>query len=828
MANPSVFHLSGWRGVELGVSFAPNRPLSAQDTSAEAKPDLPLEIAHLLLIDVVGYSKLLVNEQIELLQELNRVVRGTECFQEAEKAGKLIRLPTGDGMALLFFRSPEEPVQCAVAISNELRKQPHIQLRMGIHSGPVNQVKDVNETINVAGAGINVAQRVMDCGDAGHILLSKHVADDLAEYRSWQPFLRDLGECEAKHGLRLHIFNLCKDGVGNPHVPEKLRRRRWGQTSSATIRPIYGPRWPKWAAGIALLGCVIAIALTVGFSHFFKSNVVIPEKSIAVLPFQNLSDDKQNAYFADGVQDEILTNLAKVADLKVISRTSVMQYRKAAERNLRGIAKDLGVAFILEGTVQRAGDLVRVSAQLINARTDTHVWGESYKRNAADVFTIENEVAEKIVDQLKSRLSPNEKAAIEEKPTADLIAYDLYAQARVLIDHAVFNEPKEASLLEAVRLLEQAVAHDPKFALAYYQLAHAHDQLYWGFIDRTPRRLALAAAAIESLRRLRPVSGETHLAMAKHLYWGYLDYDGARKELAAAATVMPNDPWPSLLTGYIDRRQGRWEESLKNMKRASDLDPRNPMILLQIALSYEFLRRYSEMTATLDRALIIVPTDITMRVRHAMVALAQRADPGPLHSVIDAILAENPDNAPTLAGDWFDLALAERDAKAAVRALSAIPTSGYGIEGLVFPRAWCEGRVALLRGDATAARSAFAKARKELEEDIRNQGENGALLCALGSVNAGLGDKDKAIEEGRRAVELLPVEKDAIDGEVCLEFMAAIYAAVGDKEAACHQLAVAVKLPGHLSYGELRLNPAWDPLRGDPRFEEIVASLAPK
>src|SRR2546430_2560640 len=583
-ANRTKDHFLGIPSHELRTPLTPvisalksleTEPAQTEENgSVEPKPDLPFEIAHLLLIDVVAYSKLLVNEQIELLQELNQIVRGTECFRSAEASGKLNRVQTGDGMALLFFHSPEEPVRCALEITRTLQDHPHIRLRMGVHSGPVNRITDVNDKTNFAGSGFNVAQRVLDCGDAGHILLSAHVAEDLAAYRHWQPCLHNLGECEVKHGLRLHLFNLCKDNLGNPQVPDKLKRRkRWKE--AAPIHPVASPRWPRWApiAALLLSGCALAISLTIFLRHrgtrseiFANFTGTIPDKSIAVLPFENLSDDKQNAYFADGVQDEILTNLAKVADLKVISRTSVMQYKNSAERNLRAVGKALGVAHILEGTVQRVGGRVRVSAQLIDARTDGHLWAERYDREIADVFAIENELAEQIVAKLKSKLSPQEKAAIEEKPTADLAAYDLYSRARDLIDQSVFNPGND--LFEAVRLLEQALKRDPSFALGYYQLAHAHDQLYVRALDHTSERLNLADAAIQSLRRLRPDSGEAHLALAKHLYWGHLDYDNARKELAAARGTLPNEPLLFLLTGYIDRRQSRWDESLENMRHA--------------------------------------------------------------------------------------------------------------------------------------------------------------------------------------------------------------------------------------------------------------------
>jgi adenylate cyclase len=351
--------------------------VNAQDRPAVPPPDLQLEIAHLLLIDVVGYSKLLVNEQIELLQELNQIVRTTECFRAAEASGKLTRVSSGDGMALVFLHSPEEPVRCALEISKALQDHPRIQLRMGVHSGPVNRVRDVNDKTNIVGSGINIAQRVMDCGDAGHILLSGHVADDLSEYRHWHPYLHDLGECEVKHGLRLHVFNLYKDDIGNPQVPEKLRRRkRWRQ--APTVHPISAPRWPKYVLTAVLL--FLAVALAISFLVFYRqgSPVVarsssakaadvglpIAEKSIAVLPFENRSEDKANTYFADGIKDEILTRLSKIADLKVTSRTSTEHYKSTPE-NLPEIAKQLGVAHILEGSVQKSGDAVRVNVRLI-------------------------------------------------------------------------------------------------------------------------------------------------------------------------------------------------------------------------------------------------------------------------------------------------------------------------------------------------------------------------------------------------------------------------------------------------------------------------------
>ena len=814
--------------------------VNAQDRPPEPTPDLQLEIAHLLLIDVVGYSKLLVNEQIELLQELNQIVRNTECFRAAEATGKLTRVPTGDGMALLFFHSPEEPVRCALEISGALRDHTHIQLRMGVHSGPVNRVTDVNDKTNVAGAGINVAQRVLDCGDAGHILLSGHVAEDLAEYRHWQPHLHDLGECEVKHGLRLHLFNLYKDNLGNPQVPKRLKRGRRKHASGIGVRPISVPRWPRIALIITLL--VSTIALLISSLIFFHrtspstairdlSKVAAPvaEKSIAVLPFENLSDEKENAYFADGVQDEILSNLARVADLRVISRTSVMHYKKDAQRNLREIAKTLGVSHVVEGSVQRSGGRVRVNAQLIDAKSDMQLWAQSYDRDLADVFAIESELAEKIVSQLKSTLSPQEKAAIEQKPTADLTAHALYIRAKTLIESAVFSTPLQESLFEAVRLLNQAIERDPAFALAYYQLAYAQDVIYFT-IDHTPTRLAMADAAIQSLSLLRPDSGEAHLARAKHLYWGYLDYDRARQELNLAKKSLPNDPLRFRILGFIDRRQGRWAESAKNLERAAEFDPQNPAagVLQQLANSYLCLRHYADAERVLDRAIALTPKDSALRALRAAIELRWHADPHPLISMIRAIIAEDSREAKNVAQPWLEVSLCERDFDGARRALAAMPIAGCHDDTVPFPQAWCEGVVAQMGGDTVAARAAFTNARTETAKLVAEQPGYAEALCVLGMTDAVLGHKEDAIQEGRRAVELLPVTKDAIIGAQLVQNLALIYAWTGEKDLALKQLAVVTSIPGYLNYGELRLHPRWDPLRGDPRFDKIVASLAPK
>jgi len=819
--------------------------VNAQDTPSEPTPDLQLEIAHLLLIDAVGFSKLLVNEQIELLQQLNQIVRGTESFRTAEASGKLTRVPTGDGMALLFFRSPEEPAQCALEISEALKGHPRIKLRMGVHSGPVNQVTDVNDRTNIAGAGINIAQRVMECGDAGHILLSKHLADDLAEYRHWQPYLHDLGECEVKYGLRLHLVNLCKDNLGNPHLPEKLKRgRRWKQ-AGAPVRPVSAPRWSKSVLLIAICGS--AVALAVSFLTLFHraspttasvspqataiattAASAFPEKSIAVLPFENLSAEKENAYFADGVQDEILTLLAKIGDLKIISRVSVMQYKSGVARNLREIGQQLGVANVVEGSVQRSGNRVRVNANLVDARTDRQLWAQTYDRDLADVFAIQSEIAKAIAEQLQAKLSPGEENAIERPPTGDIAAFDFYTRARNLLLTTSFSSSAKANFLQAADLLNQAVAHDPSFFQAYCQLAYTHDALYSLGFDHTPARLASGGAAVEAAFRLRPDAGETHLARAGNLYRGYLDYDGALAELEVARQTLPNDPRPFELKGYIERRQGRWEQSTRNLERAIELDPRNFFMLQQIAISYLVLRRYAEEASVLDRALDIEPNDIDTKTARAFVEFHWKADTRPLHQTIDSIRATNPDAVPHIAEDWLNCALAERDAGAAKNALVALgetPLTDYTVH---LNRSVIEGVLARMTKNEGKARSAFTAARAEQEKTVQAEPDYGPPLCVLGLIDAGLGRKEEALREGRRAVELLPVEKDAINGPLMIEYLAMIAAWVGDKDLACKQLATAIRYPSTVSYGQLKLLPFWDPLRGDPRFEKIVVSLAPK
>jgi TolB-like protein/Tfp pilus assembly protein PilF len=596
-----------------------------------------------------------------------------------------------------------------------------------------------------------------------------------------------------------------------------------------------GKKLDRWIIAVLALAVVLLLADKFALHKNAESGVAgaISNKSIAVLPFENLSDEKQNAYFTDGVQDEILTDLAKIADLKVISRTSVMQYKSGAARNLRKIGEELGVAHVVEGSVQRAANKIRVNAQLIDARNDAHLWAQTYDRDLADVFAIQSEIAKAIADQLQAKLSPNEKKAIEQPPTTDLAAFDLYSRAKSLLLTQSFSATSQPDTRKAIELLDEAVQHDASFFDAYCQLANAHEWFYAvDGSDHTPARLALAEAALQAATKLRPDAAETHLARANYLYYGLREYAGALAELEIARRALPNDPRLFELTGYILQRRGQQEEGLQNLKRAVELDPRNFFTLQQIALSYQSLRRYAEAIAALDRALAIVPENAETRADRGLVYLFWKADTRPLHQTIDAILAQGPGAIVSAAVIWFVCALAEREPAAAERALVALGDNPCLFErGISLSQSFGEGLLARMNKDEARARSAFETARAQQEKIVQAQPDYGPALCVLGLIDAALGQKDLALDEGRRAIALMPVEKDFVNGSLVLQYFAITAAWAGEKELALQQLEARVRGPvegNMLSYGALKLFPVWDPLRGDPRFEKIVASLAPK
>jgi adenylate cyclase len=610
--------------------------------------DVKFEIGHVLFIDIVGYSKLLINEQSERLQKLKEIVRGTEQVRLAEAEGKVLRLPTGDGGALVFRTTPEAPVLCAFEIAKELKKHPELLVRMGIHSGPVNAITDLNEQANIAGAGINIAQRVMDCGDAGHILLSKHVAEDLEHYSRWKPYLHDLGQCEVKHGLRVSVVNFYTDEVGNPALPEKFK------TASLIAEP--EPKRSKLVFGLAIgIGALAVIAV---FSSLFvpgiwRSNekatlepaqaLPIPAKSIAVLPFENLSRDPDNAYFVEGIQDEILTRLSKIADLKVISRTSTQKYKSAPD-NLRDVARQLGVANILEGSVQRSNDRVRVNVQLINALTDAHFWADTYDRQLTDIFAVESEIAKMIAETLQAKLTGSEKAMIAAQPTSDTTAYELYHKGRSL-----WEKRSGDNLPKAIAFYEQAIARDPRYALAYAGLANSYVLLPFYF--SVPQRDAMAKAREAALKALEidPKLAEAHNALGKILNFDDLDLAGAEREFRRAIELQPNNAtahqWYG--NGPLDSL-GRFEEAIAETRRAVELDPLSPIINTDRAYPLYYGRRYDEAMAQAKKTIDLDPSFFYSRQILGMVLQAKGDLPGAIAEF---------ERARQLSGDPLHLAL---------------------------------------------------------------------------------------------------------------------------------------------------------------------------
>jgi serine/threonine protein kinase len=608
---------------------------------------------------------------------------------------------------------------------------------------------------------------------------------------------------------------------------------RWLQGRSIVARPVSPPvhlwRWVRRNPLVAQMAALLlAMATAVGVM-ILKPQTVSPfaASGIAVLPFESLSSDKESAFFAYGVYDGVWSKLAKLANLKVINHNSVAKYRGA--HNTQEIGRALNVAYILTGNVQRQGASIRLNAELIDVRKNARVSAEQYDRNLSDLFTLQSQIAQKIADKLGVSVSPAERTALQEAPAADLISYKAYLQAKDLLNDIALSTRQKEDLFQAVQLLDQALAHDPSFFDAYCQLAGAHDRIFFLAFDHTDVRLKLSETVIQSIQQLRPESGETHLALAQHYYYAYRDYDRARRELVLAHLTLPNESRIPLLAGYIDRRQGHWGKSLEEMAQALELNPRDFSVLQQIALTYEALGRYKEMAATLDRVLAISPKDIPSRVRRALVDLENRADPKSFHAVIDAILTEDANASLCFVNPWLFLVLRAPDPTAVQRALFNMTECGCFDENIPFPSGWCEGQLAKFRGNESAARAAFNSARNELGQTVQKQPDYAAALCALGVVDAVLGNKEDAIREGERAVELTPVSKNAIEGATLVRYLAVIYAWTGEKDLAIQRLAETTYLPGsHISYGYLQLHPLWDPLRGDPRFQAIVESLAPK
>jgi len=798
--------------------------------SAEIKKEIQLEIAHVLFIDIVGYSRLSIKDQHAAVEELNQIVRASEQFQRAEAASRLLKIPTGDGMALVFYMSPEAPAQCAVEISRALKEHPGLQLRMGIHSGPVSGVVDVNERANIAGAGINIAQRVMDCGDAGHILISKHAAEDLEEYEHWQPHLHDLGECEVKHGVLVHVVNLYTDELGNPEMPEKFKqaagtRREAAASSGPTERPT--------ARRLAMIGAVLLMiaAVVSGLFVFLAkrsptraiTSTVAPEKSIAVLPFENLSEEKANAYFAEGIQEEILTRLAKIAELKVISRTSTQQFQ-SKPANLSEIAKQLGVANILEGSVQRLADQVRVNVQLIKVASDSHLWADTYDRKLVDIFGVESEIAKAIAEALQAKLTGGEQRALAVKPTNNSEAYDAYLRG-LAFEARTSTAPD--NLEKAIGFFERAVQLDPAFALAWARLSRATAQTYFGGLDRTATRRDAAERALNTAQKLQPNSPETLLAQAYYQYWVLRDYELAKAMFGRVRELLPGSSDVPGALALIARRQGQWDKSVAYWEQTLELDPRNTEWLAQAAQTYSMLRQFPAALKTYDRLLDIVPNDPDAVASQAKIYQAE----GNLEQAGKLLAGVN---AQTPSLDAFvakmNQLFLERHFDEAIRLIHNRLTESRDLSDI--ERLFGPYFLVLAQeydGDIAGARATAQQLLPSLETLCKKDPDNPNFALALSLIHAVLGQKDAAIKEAERAITLLPSAKDAVEGPKAEENLASVEAMVGDKDSAVPRLQRLLEIPytNFLTPALLRFDPQWDPLRGDPRFQKLCEEKKP-
>ena len=773
-----------------------------------------LEIGHVLFMDVVGYSKLLLNEQREIQQQLNQIVRSAEHFRAAETAGKLVRLPVGDGMALVFFNSPEAPVQCALEIAEALKAHPELKLRMGIHSGPVSGVTDVNDRSNVAGAGINMAQRVMDCGDAGHILLSKRIADDLAQDSRWRPQLHELGECLVKHGTPVSVVSLYNDHVGNPQLPDKIKlAQRTKATATLRRRSLF--------AGIAIL-LAAALALFVYKRQSFRSAKPEPssEKSVAVLPLENLSDEKENAYFADGIQDELLSNLAKIKDLKVISRTSVMQYKTGITRNLKEIAQQLGVSNVVEGSVRRSGNHVRVSVQLIDALTDRHIWVQNYDRTLADSLALQGELATEIAAGVGATLSPQEKARVEATPTKNTAAYQAYLRGRALMAGLTADS---SHLEEASRSFEQAVTLDPTFALAWVYLSCAQSSVYWMGIDSTAARLAEAKNAVDHAIALDPNLPETHLALGYYRFYGPRDFSGALAEFELAEKSLPNNVDVLRAIGLIQRRFAHWDEAVAVLRRVVELDPRNIEPASILANTYMAQRRFADAVAVADHILAVDPASApAIAIKTYCFWAMGRPE------AAEALLANSGARLHLRAHHALNKRHYAEAADFLSKALNDKPVGDEKNEmlldlGLAQQRA----------GNVAASKAAYQRAVQQVTQELstvtKDSGPEAGLHSFLGLAYAGLGNAAAAVSEGQKGMALQPTSEDPFEGPAREEAMARIYALLGDADHAIPILERLVQISSatEITPGLLRLDPIWDPIRNDPRFQELVAENKP-
>src|SRR5438477_1597169 len=785
---------------------------------AEVKDQIRLEVAHVLFIDIVGYSKLSINEQRAVVDELTTIVRGSDQYQKAEAAGRLIKIPAGDGMALVFYTSQEAPAQCAVEISRALKEHPRLQLRMGVHSGPVSGVIDVNGHANLAGAGLNMAQRVMACGDAGHILVSKHVAEDLEEYEHWRPLLHDLGTCEVKHGVRVGVTNLCSDEVGNPQLPKKFQAL---QKHRSRVR------WAEVAIALLVLGAIAAAFLFV-LRRPMRSALSVAEKSIAVLPFENLSEEKGNAYFAEGIQNEILTRLATVRDLKVISRTSTAKYQSKPD-NLKTVAQELGVSTVLEGAVQKAGDKVRVNVQLIDARADTHLWAKSYDRDFKDVLAVESEVSQEIAEALQANLSPSESHVLTAVRTPDTEAYDLFLRGEYEFRQAGSSFPADA-YDRAEAFYRQALARDPNFAEAAAELARSRLSRHWNVSPLAPAELEEVKSLIDRALALAPNSPEAHFSLGLFFYWGHRQYKNALTEFNRTLELQSNNALARQYCAYVYRRCGEWERSLADFQRAEELDPRDAEIPTNIGGTYLALRLWKDAEPAELRALAIDPQKtlaaillLTTRLNGTgNIDSAWRALNGFPQGItlIDSVV-ERGDVAHIINARVY-LDVMERRFTDAFQALEKeVADSDRGrlqqLAELVAVR--------VLAGQTEAAKSAGEEALPLLEARLRERPDDISAMTELSWVYLALGRNTDALRLSRQAADTLSIEKDALTGPSSQNGLAQIEARAGAPEEAIKRLRRLLSIPAGqvASIARLKIDPVWDPIRNRPDFQQLLS-----
>lgn len=822
--------------------------------SIEANPNLQLEIAHVLFIDVVGYSKLLIDEQRETLQELNAVVRETASFRSAELARHLTRIPTGDGMALVFSNSPEAPVQCALEISKALKSRPELRVRMGIHSGPVSGITDLNGHFNLAGGGINTAQRVMDCGDADHILLSKRVAEDLAQYRQWKPLLHDLGECKVKHDVILSVVNLYNEEAGNAAPPSKFNA-----VAQEAAQPVRYPGRPSpqlkpGLVGILILVTAVSLITLTVVAVIFAPAILrqaapkpapaapgvssqtspisspIAENTIAVLPFENLSSDKENAFFAQGIQDEIITTLSRISGLRVISRTSTSRYQ-SAPANLREVGAQLGVANILEGSVQKAGDRVHINVQLIHTDSDAHLWAQSYNRQLTDIFGVEGEVAKSIADSLRTTLSPQEKARVETKPTNNPDAYVLYLRGR---DYQTRPDNFFQDFQSSSRLFEQAIALDPNFALAHARLSAVTSNIYHWYEPTEAMKQKARREADESLR-LQPDLGEGHLALGLWFYYEEGQYDQALHELNLAANILPNDGDVPLYIAAVQRRRGRFAEAIAAYAKGEAVDPRNSVGLYDASQTYFGLREWPAAIHGMDRVLALSPDSLNVKLQRGYIEYFSKGVTAPISDALQGIPPNvDPDGVVTFSR--CDVALMNRDPRTAEQVLNSSPLQSFvSPVGIPLSKSYLLGCVAILRNDAARAQTEFESARGAMEAIVAKSPQDGVRHANLAFLYSLMGRKEDALREGRHAAELAPISQDVIQGAAVEAFLALVYARNGDADHALPLIQELLITPFAVDYcdesitlADLRTRWEWDPIRNDPRFLKIIAGPEPK